>query len=123
VLLLLHVPPVTLLVNVMEDPTHVEDGPPIGGSVVLPVTTKVIVLKQPLANVYVIVHVPAATPVTTPVAGFTVAIEVLLLVHVPPAGVLDKVLMPPIVAVVVPEIVVGDAVTVTSLVAMHPPAV
>lgn len=50
VLLLVHVPPATLSVNVIEDPTHVPDGPPIGGSEVLPVTTNVMVRKQPLGK-------------------------------------------------------------------------
>jgi hypothetical protein len=43
-----------------------------------------VVELQPVASVYRMLGIPAATPVTTPVAGFTVAKEVLLLLHVPP---------------------------------------
>ena len=37
---------------------------------------------------YVIVVVPADTPITTPVVAYTVAIEALPVVHVPPDGLL-----------------------------------
>lgn len=46
VLLLLHVPPGVALVKVMAEPTHVAEGPPIGGIVAV-VTVKLIVVKQP----------------------------------------------------------------------------
>jgi hypothetical protein len=39
---------------------------------------------QPTLIVYVILTVPAATAVTSPVVGFTVAIAILLLLQVPP---------------------------------------
>ena len=39
---------------------------------------------QPLLTVYVISVVPAATAVTSPVLAFTVATEVLVLLHEPP---------------------------------------
>ena len=42
-------------------------------------------LPQPLLTVYVISVVPAATAVTNPVEAFTVATEVLVLLHAPPA--------------------------------------
>ena len=42
-------------------------------------------LPQPLFTVYVISVVPAATAVTSPVDAFTVATEVLVLLHEPPA--------------------------------------
>ena len=42
-------------------------------------------LPQPLLTVYVISVVPAATAVTNPVPELTVATEVLVLVHAPPA--------------------------------------
>ena len=54
-------------------------------------------------------HVPAVTPVTTPVVAFTVAIEVLDDVHVPPLVASDKVLVPPTVVDVVPVIEAGAA--------------
>ena len=40
---------------------------------------------QPVLTVYVISEVPAATAVTNPVTEFTVATEVLVLLHAPPA--------------------------------------
>ena len=40
---------------------------------------------QPLLTVYAISAVPAATAVTSPVDAFTVATEVLVLLHAPPA--------------------------------------
>lgn len=45
-LLLLYVPPGVVLVRVMEEPTHVPEGPPIGG-IVAAVTVKLIVRKHP----------------------------------------------------------------------------
>src|SRR5437773_785986 len=41
---------------------------------------------QPLLTVYIISVVPAPTAVTSPVVAFTIATEVLLLFHVPPAS-------------------------------------
>ena len=41
---------------------------------------------QPVLTVYVISVVPAATAVTSPVDAFTVATEVLVLLHAPPAS-------------------------------------
>lgn len=42
------------------------------------------------------VELPAETPVTTPVAEFTVAAEVLLLLQVPPLMLLDNVVVDPV---------------------------
>ena len=42
-------------------------------------------LPQPVLTVYVISEVPAATAVTNPETEFTVATEVLVLLHAPPA--------------------------------------
>ena len=42
-------------------------------------------LPQPLLTVYVMSVVPAATAVTNPVLEFTVATDVLVLLHEPPA--------------------------------------
>jgi len=58
-------------------------------------------------------------PLTTPVE-LTVAMAVLLLAHVPPAGVATKVMVLPAQRVLLPEIV-APAVTVISLVAVQPP--
>ena len=65
---------------------------------------------------YVIVAVPAATPVTAPVIEFTVAVEGALLVHTPPDVVLVKIVEDPIHAFIVPPIAasVGNALTLTT---------
>lgn len=49
-LLLLHVPPEVVLVKVMAEPTHVADGPPMGG-IAVAVTVKLMVRKQPEGRV------------------------------------------------------------------------
>lgn len=64
---------------------------------------------------------PAATPVTTPVV-LTVAIKVLLLLHVPPAVASVSVLVPPTVVDAIPEMGAGIGDTVTVRDAEHPPA-
>jgi hypothetical protein len=68
----------------------------------------------------VIVAVPAATAVTTPVVPSTVAIEVLPDVHVPPTVVLDSVAVEPAQATAVPEIAAGAVTTVTVAVRVQP---
>lgn len=86
VLLLLHVPPAMPSVNVIEEATHTLDRPVItpafGEGFIVMVFVAVAVL-QVLVTEYLIVSVPAVTPVTTP--NTTVA-EMLLLLHVPPAA-------------------------------------
>ena len=73
---------------------------------------------------YVIVDVPADTPVTAPVIEFTVATDVEPLVQTPPAVVLVKIVLDPIHAFVVPAIAanVGNAFTLTVVCALatHP---
>jgi hypothetical protein len=59
-------------------------------------------------------HVPLETPVTIPVE-LTVAIAVLLLLHVPPVVASVSVDVPPTATVVVPEIAAGTGLTVTVL--------
>jgi hypothetical protein len=66
------------------------------------------------------VHVPTATPVTTP-AVLIVAIEVLPLIHVPPDVASVKVLVPPTVVVVMPPIAAGAGLTVIILEEKQPP--
>jgi hypothetical protein len=63
---------------------------------------------------------PAATAVTTPVDGLTVATDVVPLVHVPPVGVeLSEVVLPAHM-VVVPVIADGAELTLTTVVLVHP---
>lgn len=119
---LVHIPPVTELVSVIELPTHnlipgvpsePARGPGIGFTVTL------YVAKQPVGIIYVIVTTPAATPVTTPVEDPTVAIVVLLLVHVPPSGLPVSVIEEPAHTVLGPEIT-GVGSTVMIKVAKQP---
>lgn len=69
-----------------------------------------------------IIAVPAAIPVTTPVDEPIVATEGVLLVHVPPPGVLESVVVFPAHIIAVPKIPVGPALTETVIVALQPPA-
>ena len=66
------------------------------------------------------VAVPAATPVTTPVVAFTLAIVALLVVHKPPVTVLVNVAVVPVHAVDGPLMLpaVAPVVTVTFAVAV-----
>ena len=82
------------------------------------VTTAVAV--QPVPAVYTITAVPAATPVTTPVAEFTVATAVVLLLHTPPVVVLLRAVVPPIHAVRVPVTEAGRLFTVATAYALQP---
>jgi hypothetical protein len=66
------------------------------------------------------VAVPAVTPVTTPVAAFTLALAALLLVQVPPVVAVARVVLLPMQAVGVPVIVAGFTFIVTVLVVVHP---
>lgn len=81
-LLVVHVPPGDVFVNVFVAPTHTVDemGLMAGGAAI---TVTGFVAAQP-ATVYEIVTVPVPVPVTVPVLP-TVATAVLLLLHVPPA--------------------------------------
>jgi hypothetical protein len=108
-LLLAHVPPDTVLFSVIMLPAHTEEGPLIADGAAFTVTIAVAI--QPLPNVYVIVAVPAAIPVTTPVV-LIVAVNALLLVHVPPVVVLARVVVLPSHTAWVPVIVAGKAFTV-----------
>jgi len=64
--------------------------------------------------------VPEATPVTTPDADPTIAIDALLLAHIPPPVELLNVVVLAILTVVVPEIAPGAAFTVTIAVTVQP---
>ena len=61
-------------------------------------------------------HVPAETPVTTPVAGFTVAIAGFPLDQLPPPVASVKVVVDPTAVVVVPPIAAGAGTTVKVIV-------
>ena len=65
---------------------------------------------------------PEVTPVTTPEVEPTVATAELLVIHVPPDGEPVNVVDDPMQTLELPEIV-AEELTVTDLVAVHPPAV
>jgi hypothetical protein len=88
VLLLLHVPPVMALVSVVVVPGHICVSPILVTRVF---TVAIIVVNIPGDVVYVMCVVPLAIPVSRPVVGCIVAIDVLLLLHVPPAVVCPSV--------------------------------
>lgn len=63
---------------------------------------------------------PPATPVTTPVVPFMVAIDVLLLLHEPPVVVLLSVVAAPAQTLDEPVIALGNAVTLKLMVCEQP---
>jgi hypothetical protein len=64
--------------------------------------------------------IPEATPVTMPDDGSTVAVAVLVLVHVPPGMELESVVVKPIQVLGVPENADGSGLIVTSVVVKQP---
>lgn len=102
---LLHVPPEEVVINVVLLPAHRLIVPDIAAGTRLTVTTSDVV--QPAVVVYTMVAVPAATPVTTPDATLTAAVEVILLLQVPPEGVELNVVVAPSQTVSVPDKGVG----------------
>ena len=64
--------------------------------------------------------VPAAAPVTTPDDELTLAVPEALLVHTPPVGDEDNVVVDPVHTESVPDIAEGVVFTVTALVAKQP---
>jgi len=114
-LLLVHVPPLVPSANVILDPVQTLVGPVIATGVVL--TVSICVAIQPVGNVYVMLGVPAATPVTTPETEPTVAFVASLLLHTPPVVASAR---PTVVAVhsaVAPVMAAGFGLTVTGVVA------
>jgi hypothetical protein len=66
-----------------------------------------------VGKVYVIMDVPADIPFTTPLALSIVATAVVAEPQLPPAGVLDKLVVAPVQTLVIPLIAVGNEFTVT----------
>ena len=116
-LLLLHVPPAGVEFNVVVKPTHTAALPVIAVGLALTVTVAVTV--HPVPKEYVIVDVPAAAPVTTPVVDPIKALPLLLL-HPPPPGVEFKVVVKPTHTPNVPVIGVGVVLTFTTVVFKQP---
>ena len=107
---LLHVPPTGELLSVIDEPSHTTDGPPMAAGNGFTVTAKERV--QPAVLAVTMFTVPAALPVTTPVA-LTDAIAGLLLVHVTPGVVLVSVIVLPTHTAVGPVTTAGSGFTVS----------
>ncbi len=90
-------------------------------SAVLSKTPIVCVARQPVAvTLYVIVTDPVPIPVTTPEPEPMDAMDGVLLVHVPPVVVFERVVVVPVVNVVAPVMAAGDALMVMVAVLKHP---
>ena len=88
-------PPGIALANVVEAPVQILAVPVEAGNVVGIFTVmaySALAVPQPLVTVYVIVTIPADTPVTTPAAD-TVAIAAEDELHTPPVLALDSVVV------------------------------
>ena len=114
-------PPAVALVSAVVEPAHTSVVPLIAATTGIGLTVTVVVTDvehQFVVTVYVIVVLPAATPVTTPVDALTVAVAVLDDVQTPPAVTSDKVVVEPSHTEVVPVIAatVGNALIVTVVV-------
>jgi hypothetical protein len=112
VLSLVHTPPGLALLSVVVRPGHTLPEPEIRFGNAFTVTT--VLRLQLLPVVYVIVVVPAATPVTTPVL-LTVA-TLLALLHVPPPVRLSSWVVLPAHTVAVPVITSGSSFTTSDVV-------
>lgn len=118
VLLLLQDPPGVAFESNVDEPAQTVLLPVIAAGAVITVTTFV---TEQLPTVYVIVAVPGATPNTIPAVGVTAATDELLLLQVPPATEFVSTIVEPTQTLDGPPIAGGPAVTVTVLVAEHPP--
>jgi hypothetical protein len=110
-LLLVHVP--LTFVRAVVPPAQATPTPVIAAGKVFTVTSAV--FAQP-DDVYVTIAVPLATPLTMPVVLPTEAIPTADELHVPPIGVLAKVVVAPIHTLRVPAMVDGVVFTVITLV-------
>jgi hypothetical protein len=83
VLVLLHVPPGSVFVNVEVNPIHIAK-PPLTVPIVASAFTLIVALAvHPSVSVNVITEVPPPAPVTMPVSESTVATVVVPLLHLP----------------------------------------
>ena len=115
VLLLLHVPPGVASLSVVVKPKHTAGVPRIADN---GFTVAVTVAIQVVGSIYVIIGLPAATPVTVPSVP-TSARPVLLLLQMPPGvwSLSDVVSVAQTIGV--PEIPDGFGLTVTLAVVIH----
>ena len=98
-LLVVHEPPETISLRLSVPPAATVAPPRIGPAAGLTVN---VIVAIAVPTMYVIVHVPAETPVTIPVEEPTVATAVLLLLQTPPAVESVSVRVPPTQALGVP---------------------
>jgi hypothetical protein len=119
VLLLLHIPPETLLLNVVVKVWHTDATPEIVPGTGVTLMDFVTSVPQPV--LYVIVAVPALTPLTIPDEVPTDAIAELLVLHTPPVAVLLNVVVALWHTVDEPAIDAGVGVTVIACVAEEQP--
>jgi hypothetical protein len=115
----LQVPPPASL-SVVDDPIHTPVAPEIVAGKGFTVST--VDVRQPVdVSLYVMIDVPAATPVTRPAPVPTVAAAVLPLLQEPPVVASVRVTVPPLSQTrAVPEIVAGAGLTVTVAKAAQP---
>lgn len=114
----LHTPLDGVVDNKVVEPIHTTRVPPITAGVVFTVTR--LVAKQPFGTLYDIVVVPALDAVTMPLVGFTVALDVTLLDHVPPGVEFVNVVVVPVHIDELPTLGDNAAFTVTILVLAQP---
>src|SRR6185369_2100086 len=84
-------------------------------------TVTVAFTLQVFVHVYVTIDVPPDTPVTTPLDEPIVALVIVPLTHVPPASVLDSVVVVPWHNDIVPVIAAGNGITVAIAVLIQLP--
>lgn len=114
VVLLLQVPLLVVEVSMVEAPAQTAPAPVIAAGD--GITVIAFVTMQPVPSEYVIVTVPAVTPVTSPLVLFTVARAALLLLHNPPVGLVASIVMACVQTVPAPVIAVGAVLTFTVVV-------
>jgi hypothetical protein len=117
--LLLHVPPVVTSLRTITEPWQANAVPVIAAGLGLTVTTDIVI--QLLGALYVIVEVPAETPVTTPVED-VILVAVPVLLHVPPAVASVSVIVLPTQTAPGTKMESGTGLTVTIFFAEQPEA-
>lgn len=118
-ILLLQVPVPVVSLSVNVEPTHIE--PVLLRIAVIGLTVIPKLRLQPVGNVYIMVSIPGAMPVTTCVLEPTVAIEVFVLLQAPPATPSVRLVVVPIHTALLPVIAPGNGLTVTDATAKQPP--
>lgn len=118
VTVLVQVPPTAPSLNVIPKPEQTVDAPESAPGAATTVTECVSSAPHPVE--YVMTTVPAMPPVTVPLPVPTVAILVLLLLHVPPGEVSLNLIVDVEQTVIAPEMPLGGVSTVTVFVAGAP---